>query len=82
MSDGPKDRFKKTQHKNAEQRRQDQEEQKAIARADEGKEFVCRNCRRWLPRSYFEYEFDGEVKLATRCDSCREENRQRYRRRG
>lgn len=54
-------------------------EEQAIVRAEEGNEFICKACRNWCPREDFEYVFDGETKLASRCEPCRAENRRLYR---
>jgi RNase P subunit RPR2 len=85
--DGPIDRFaaskkQQTRKKIAElERHEGLTEDQAIKRAEEGKEFLCKNCRAWWPRAEFEYVYNGETKLASRCKSCRDAMRQLYRRR-
>lgn len=82
---GPIDRFEKVRQRKAkaaiaiERYYGGVTRDQAEARAEEGKEFICKGCRQWFPRESFEYEYQGEVKLASRCDVCREENRKKYR---
>lgn len=85
-SGGPADRFAGTKSKRRKaaiaevDRFSGKTEEQAIATAEEGKEFLCKQCRRWWEREYFEYVFQEETKLASRCEYCRQENRKRYNR--
>ena len=84
-SGGPVVRFAKSKAKKVKrvltelERFSGKTEEQAIAKAEEGKEFLCKQCRRWWEREYFEYVFQEETKLASRCEYCRQENRKRYR---
>lgn len=86
-SGGPVDRFARTNAKKTRraltelQRFDGKTAEQAIAKAEEGKEFICKDCRLWWPRESFEYVFQEETKLASRCEHCRSLNRLRYRKR-
>lgn len=77
MNDGPVDRFARSHRakrvKQAENRARNEglTDREAEQRATEQEQFLCRECRKWCKRAEFEYTFDGEVRLATRCETCR-----------
>lgn len=48
----------------------EQEEAKAEAENARGR-FLCADCERYYPLCEFEYVFEGETKVARRCEGCR-----------
>ena len=79
------DRFKKAKQEAAQRRESarirresygGETEGSAEKRAESGKEFLCRTCRRWRPRRKFLYEYNNEERLATNCEGCRENYRE------
>ena len=76
-TDGPVDRFSQTKVKNAQKRELVRDETAAEKRAASGKEFICRQCRIWHLASEYEYVYNGETKMATRCYTCRWYRRQK-----
>ena len=80
----PEDRFKKARQ-NVQERREaarirrdnygGETARSAEKRAESGKEFLCRTCRRWKQRRKYLYDYNGEERLATNCDSSRADYR-------
>lgn len=72
------DRFLKTNRKNKTSQRlaawQKEFEKEAEAENAAGK-FLCADCKKFLPLHLFEYEHEGETKLARRCQECRDYRR-------
>ena len=48
--------------------------------SDETGTYRCVDCQAWLPLHEFEYQFNGETKVARRCAICRETRRRGSRR--
>jgi hypothetical protein len=81
MTDGPIDRFKATRQRSTAIRKAERlrlhgsTATQAEKIAEKGEKFICRDCREWHPRSEFEYVYNDETKLASRCSVCREVKR-------
>lgn len=73
----PEDRFEQAKRQKARDDNKAREEKAMVERADSGKEFICRSCRRWKPKEDFEYQFDGATHIATRCYWCRQDKRKK-----
>lgn len=48
----------------------EQNEAEAEAENAQGR-FLCADCHAYAPLSEFEYVFEGETKVARRCEDCR-----------
>jgi len=72
------DRYKMTNRKNKMRQRlarwQKEFEKEAEAENARGR-FLCADCEKFLPLHLFEYTFDGETKIARRCQPCRDYRR-------
>jgi hypothetical protein len=72
------DRYRKTNRKNkmAQRLASWQKEFEAEAEAENARgRFLCADCEKFYPVIYFEYEYEGETKLARRCQACRDYRR-------
>ena len=76
------DRYKMTNRKNRMRRRIEQwrsEDEREAAAENARGQFRCAECDKYLPLCEFEYVFEGETKVARRCEDCRSEWRRKMR---
>ena len=70
----PKDRFVRAHRESLQRKRRSHDEKKQLAEAERMNSqgsYLCARCGLYWPEAEFEYEHDGQTKVARRCESCR-----------